>query len=105
MRISSPTQTEETLLTTRELGAGGCLLVTGTPFGTGRVLILNLSLGTHEVRAIAKVLYEYPWREGLNNSGVEFVYVNEEDQVRLETFITERLPEKHRAYPRAVSHA
>jgi hypothetical protein len=77
----------------RELSVGGCLLDAGDMMGVGRVVTLTLPLEGESVRAVAKVLYEYPDREGNFKSGAAFVGLPPEDRRALDAYIASRLPE------------
>ena len=72
-----------------ELGLGGCMIRTPSPFGVGRVIQVSLDLGAREIRAVARILYE--WRERRSEAGVfsgmEFLFLNPEDRIEINAFV------------------
>ncbi len=81
------TDLEKRSLTTIELGTGGCLLTSSRPLGIGRVMVMSITLEKKPVKAIGKVLYEYPTKGGNISSGIEFIYVDTEDNEALTQFV------------------
>ena len=81
------TDLEKRSMTTLELGTGGCLLNSSRPLGIGRVMVMSITLEEKPVKAIGKVLYEYPTKEGSISSGVEFIYVDTDDNEALTQFV------------------
>lgn len=90
--VSTPSQGHATeSVRARELGEGGCLLLGTDFFGVGRILTLDIAMGSRPVRAIAKVLYEYRNGAGEVCSGAEFQFVSEDNSHRLQHYVGERL--------------
>lgn len=79
----------------RELSVGGCLLDAGDMMGVGRVVTLTLPLEGESVRAVAKVVYEYPDRQGNYKSGAAFVALPPEDRQTLDAYISARMTGAH----------
>jgi hypothetical protein len=63
-------------LSVKELGQGGALLRGDARLGNGRVVVLVVHFPKGKLRLIARVLYEYPAREGFS-SGVLFEGIEE----------------------------
>jgi len=76
-----------------ELSEGGCLVRAKSPSGEGRIVLVNILLDGQTLRAIGKVLYEYPDADGTVLTGIAFVSLFQEELGLLRTFIRERLAE------------
>jgi hypothetical protein len=89
--MSSPSGAETfDLVTTHQLGRGGCMVQSPQRLQPGRIFGLTLDLGGKYVYAISKVIYEVIRGEEIL-AGMKFIFITNEGLAALDEFIGRRL--------------
>ena len=89
--MSSPSDTETfDLITTHQLGRGGCMVQCSERLLPGSIFGLTLDLGGKYVYSISKVIYEVMRGEEVL-AGLKFLFITTEGLAVLDEFIGRRL--------------
>jgi len=64
---------------TNAISVGGCGLATDEPFGAGEGVELLISVRGHVITAFGRIVYEKARIDGMNDLGVEFLWLSDED--------------------------